>query len=192
MPSVTKQKTGCSAFFLQQRSPFGNMLASISGSSRTSSAHGRDLEVVLILPTRSLHLFGLDYLKGLSTQPGEGTASQTVLWFIYSVSLENFPSHAWGWFFPEVLLFPCLWQIIFCMSLYSLRSTPEGWGVSRTTSGTLLVQWIILNVRLPQGSQLGKTLGDVADLPSQHFHWSGRPQIAIATSYVMEIGSGPQ
>lgn len=58
MPSVTRQKTGCSAFFLQQRSPFGNMLASISGISRTtSSAHGRDLEVVLILPTRSLHFF---------------------------------------------------------------------------------------------------------------------------------------
>lgn len=75
------------------------------------------------------------------------------------------------------------------MSLYSLQSTPEGWGVSKTTSGTLQVQWIILELRLPQGSQLRKTLGNVANVSLEHFLRSGRPEIVTNTSYGLETCS---
>ena len=76
-----------------------------------------------------------------------------------------------------------------CMSLYSLRTTPEEWGVSRTTFGTLQVQWIILDLRLSQGSQLRKTLGNMANVPLEHFTRSGRPEIVTATSYGTETSS---
>lgn len=75
------------------------------------------------------------------------------------------------------------------MSLYSLQSAPEGWGVSKTTSGTLQVQWIILDLRLPQGSQLRKTLGNVANVSLEHFLRSGRPEIVTNTSYGLETCS---
>lgn len=63
-----------------------------------------------------------------------------------------------------------------CMFLYSFQSTPEGWGDSRTTSDTSQVQWIILDLRLPQGSHLRKTLVNMASVPLEHFLRSGRPE----------------
>lgn len=75
-----------------------------------------------------------------------------------------------------------------CTSLYSLRSPLEGWGVSRTTSGTLQVQWVILDLGLPQGSQL-KTLGNMANVPLELFPRSRRPEIVTVTSYGTETWS---